>query len=48
MTKAQGVHHIAFSTADMKGQIEFFSDVLAMPLVAIFPMHGVPLLHKRP
>ena len=42
MTKAQGVHHIAFSTADMKGQIEFFSDVLAMPLVAIFPMHGVP------
>jgi len=40
--KARGVHHIAFSTADMKGQLEFFSDVLGMPLVAIFPMHGVP------
>jgi len=42
MIKVRGVHHIAFSTADMKGQIEFFSDVLGMPLVAIFPMHGVP------
>lgn len=42
MIKARGVHHIAFSTADMKSQIEFFSDVLGMPLVAIFPMHGVP------
>ena len=42
MIKATGVHHLAFSTADMKGQIEFFSDVLGMPLVAIFPMHGVP------
>ena len=42
MIKARGVHHMAFSTADMKGQIEFFSDVLGMPLVAIFPMHGVP------
>ena len=42
MIKARGVHHIAFSTADMKTQIEFFSDVLGMPLVAIFPMHGVP------
>ena len=42
MIKATGVHHLAFSTADMKGQIEFFSDVLGMPLVAIFAMHGVP------
>lgn len=42
MIKANGVHHLAFSTADMKAQIEFFSDVLGMPLVAIFPMHGVP------
>jgi catechol 2,3-dioxygenase-like lactoylglutathione lyase family enzyme len=40
--RARGVHHIAFSTADMKTQLEFFSDVLGMPLVAIFPMHGVP------
>ena len=33
MIKARGVHHIAFCTADMKGQLEFFSDVLGMPLV---------------
>jgi len=42
MIKARGIHHLAFSTADMKGQLEFFSDVLGLPLVAIFPMHGVP------
>ena len=42
MIKARGVHHLAFSTADLKGQLEFFSDVLGLPLVAIFPMHGVP------
>lgn len=37
-----GIHHIAIMTADMKGQIEFFSDVLGARLVAIFDMHGVP------
>lgn len=42
MIKANGVHHIAFSTADIKAQIDFFSDVLGLPLVAIFEMHGVP------
>ena len=42
MIKATGVHHLAFSTADMKAQIAFFSDVLGMRLVAIFQMHGVP------
>ena len=42
ISQAKGVHHIAFSTADMKAQLEFFSDVLGLPLVAIFPMHGVP------
>jgi len=42
MIKANGVHHIALSTADIKQQIEFFSDVLGMELVALFPMHGVP------
>lgn len=39
--KANGVHHIAFCTADIKSQIEFFSDVLGMELVALFWMHGV-------
>jgi len=42
MLKANGVHHIAISTADIKSQIEFFSDVLGMELVALFGMHGVP------
>ncbi len=42
MIKANGVHHIAISTADIKGQIAFFSDVLGMELVALFEMHGVP------
>jgi len=42
ISQATGVHHIAFSTADMKAQLEFFSDVLGLPLVALFPMHGVP------
>jgi catechol 2,3-dioxygenase-like lactoylglutathione lyase family enzyme len=40
--KANGIHHIALSTANIKNQIAFFSDVLGMELVALFPMHGVP------
>jgi catechol 2,3-dioxygenase-like lactoylglutathione lyase family enzyme len=42
MIKANGVHHLAISTANIKSQIEFFSDVLGMELVGLFPMHGVP------
>ncbi len=42
MAEPSGVHHIALMTNDMKGQIEFFSDVLGMPLVGLFDMHGVP------
>jgi catechol 2,3-dioxygenase-like lactoylglutathione lyase family enzyme len=42
MIKANGVHHLAISTANIKEQIEFFSDVLGMELVGLFPMHGVP------
>ena len=37
-----GVHHAAFVSNDMKAQIEFFTQVLGMKLVGIFPMHGVP------
>ncbi|MGH1505342.1 MAG: VOC family protein [Acidimicrobiales bacterium] len=37
-----GVHHLAVQTTDMKGQLEFFTQVLGMPLVALFDMHGVP------
>jgi catechol 2,3-dioxygenase-like lactoylglutathione lyase family enzyme len=40
--KTNGVHHLAIATADIKSQIEFFSDVLGMPLVALYDMHGVP------
>lgn len=43
--RANGVHHLAISTADMKGQIEFFSQVLGAKLVGLFWMHGVPGAH---
>jgi catechol 2,3-dioxygenase-like lactoylglutathione lyase family enzyme len=42
MIKPNGVHHIAVMTANIKGQIAFFSDVLGCKLSALFDMHGVP------
>lgn len=41
MTKPNGVHHLAISTANIKNQIEYFTDVLGMELVALYWMHGV-------
>ncbi len=41
MLKANGIHHLAIATADIKQQIEYFSDVLGMELVALYWMHGV-------
>lgn len=41
MTKPNGLHHLALSTGNMKAQIEFFTDVLGMELVALYWMHGV-------
>jgi len=41
MPKANDLHHLAIATADIKKQIEFFSDVLGMELVALYWMHGV-------
>src|SRR5689334_10512088 len=41
MTRANGLHHLAVTPADVKRQIEFFSDVLGMELVALYWMHGV-------
>ena len=35
------VNHLAISTNDMKGQLEFFTDVLGCPLKALYWMHGV-------
>ncbi|MEW5687713.1 MAG: VOC family protein [Pseudomonadota bacterium] len=37
-----GIHHLAFMAADIKKHIEFFTQVMGCPLVAIFDMHGVP------
>ncbi len=39
--RPEGIHHLALSTADMKEQLTFFTDVLGMELVALFWMHGV-------
>ncbi len=36
-----GVHHVAFMTANVKEQIEFFSDVLGLKLKALYWMHNV-------
>src|SRR5436190_1888415 len=41
MSKPNGVHHFAICTADIKAQIEFFTDVLGTELVALYWMHGV-------
>src|SRR5215469_18065077 len=36
-----GVYHISICTKDIKGQIEFYSQVVGMELVALHWMHGV-------
>ena len=41
MSQLNGIHHLALMTADVKRQIEFFSDVLGMKLKALYWMHGV-------
>ncbi|MEM7078590.1 MAG: VOC family protein [Pseudomonadota bacterium] len=41
MNKVQGLHHLAVCTANMKEQIEFFTDKLGMELQALYWMHGV-------
>ena len=40
MPIANGVHHLALSTKDMKGQIQFFSEVCGMELMGLFWLHG--------
>lgn len=42
MARVNGIHHIAISTADMKVQLEFFTQVLGGKLTGLFWMHGVP------
>ncbi|MEZ5729118.1 MAG: VOC family protein [Burkholderiaceae bacterium] len=41
MIKANGLHHLAIATGDIKRQIEFFTDVLGTELVALYWMHGL-------
>jgi catechol 2,3-dioxygenase-like lactoylglutathione lyase family enzyme len=36
-----GLHHLAICTKDIKGQVEFFTQVCGMELVALYWMHGV-------
>ena len=36
-----GVHHLAIATKDIKKQIEFYTQVVGMELVALYWMHGV-------
>jgi catechol 2,3-dioxygenase-like lactoylglutathione lyase family enzyme len=36
-----GVHHLAIATRDIKAQIDFFTQVVGMELVALYWMHGV-------
>lgn len=35
-----GFHHIAICTRDMKAQIEFFTQVVGLPLVGLYPLHS--------
>lgn len=41
MGLSNGVHHLAICTKDIKVQIEFFTKVCGMELVALYWMHGV-------
>ena len=41
MSNLNGVHHLAITTRDMKGQLDFFCNVLGGELRALYWMHGV-------
>jgi catechol 2,3-dioxygenase-like lactoylglutathione lyase family enzyme len=41
MGLANGVHHLAICTRDIKQQIEFFTEVVGAELEALYWMHGV-------
>ncbi len=40
--RVNAIHHLAASTADMKGVLGFYTSVLGMELKGLFRMHGVP------
>ncbi|BFM15099.1 VOC family protein [Maricurvus nonylphenolicus] len=35
-----GINHLALATANLKSTLQFFNEVLGMPLVALYWMHG--------
>ena len=41
MSDIDGIHHLAITTRDMKGQLDFFCNVLGGELRALYWMHGV-------
>ena len=41
MSNLNGVHHLAITTRDIKGQLDFFCNVLGGELRALYWMHGV-------
>jgi catechol 2,3-dioxygenase-like lactoylglutathione lyase family enzyme len=41
MARPNGINHLAIMTADIKTQIEFFSDILGLKLTALYWMHNV-------
>jgi catechol 2,3-dioxygenase-like lactoylglutathione lyase family enzyme len=41
MSLPNGVHHLALATRDVKTQLDFFTEVIGMELVALYWMHGV-------
>jgi catechol 2,3-dioxygenase-like lactoylglutathione lyase family enzyme len=40
MSLPNGVHHLALATRDVKAQLDFFTEVIGMELVALYWMHG--------
>lgn len=42
MAVTRGVNHLALSVASMKRTLAFYTELLDMRLLGLFPMHGVP------
>ncbi|MES9968525.1 MAG: VOC family protein [Candidatus Thiodiazotropha sp.] len=40
MLQPNGINHLAIASSDMKGTLQYFNDVLGLPLVALYWMHG--------
>ena len=41
MGLSNGIHHLAIATRDITAQVEFFTQVCGMELVALYWMHGL-------